>query len=301
MRNYRIHTDVSVTTVFRRVHAEVRLMFGFISGDVSSTIIPASLMTLAAWKAAGREWSSLPLDLARAIIYFTAYIYMFCLSNQLIDVAEDRINKPHRPLVQQRVSLQGAQYRLGIVIIVFIGLGFVWNVSSWTFLWIAATLLHNQAGLSRHWLGKHLVMSIGVIAQLAAAWSMVLPLTELAWRWISTIAWLVFPLITIQDLRDIEGDRVLGRRTIPLVWNQRWVRFALSGLLLLLPFFLHYSLFKPFEQRWIVLTCEGIVASMAWILAYRVVARQSIHADHHSYLLFTYWYCMMLVSMVCVV
>lgn len=34
-----------------------------------------------------------------------------------------------------------------------------------------------------------------------------------------------FLAISVQDFRDIAGDRAAGRRTMPIVWGQRRARF----------------------------------------------------------------------------
>ncbi len=296
-----MHTSLShpqrpVRTILRTLAHERRLVWLFIRDDISSTIIPALLMTLTAWKVSSHSWLHVSVDLARAFVYFIAYIYLFCLSNQLVGIEEDRINKPHRPLVSHAVTIHGAQWRLVGVTIVFAGLGAVWHVYGWTLLWIITTFLHNQGGWSRHWFGKHSLMASGIIAQLGAAWEMITPLQPMAWQWIAVIAWLMMPLVGIQDLRDIAGDINLGRRTMPIIWGHVKLRVWLATLMTGLPVFVHFSLFALHGWRIQVVLCDALIAGLCWLIAYRVAVLRTTNDDHQTYLLFTYWYCSMLFS-----
>ena len=56
---------------------------------------------------------------------------------------------------------------------------------------------------------------------LCAAWEMAVPLTPAVWHGVLTIAGFVAITSPIQDFRDIAGDRVMGRKTLPIAWRER--------------------------------------------------------------------------------
>jgi methyl-accepting chemotaxis protein len=106
--------------------------------------------------------------------------------------------------------------------------GWLLGVLLWTILWQITISLHNLAGWSKHWITKNLSMSLGVIAMLAAAWELVAPLSLHAIRWILLLACVMYLLFSLQDLRDMSGDRRVGRKTFPLVFGEQKTRWFLS-------------------------------------------------------------------------
>lgn len=280
----------------RTIGHELHLSWQFISGDISSAIVPALLFLLAAWQQQGLGVPGLPLALGQCLLYFWLYLWCFCLANQLVGIEEDRLNKPHRPLVTGAVSYGGALRRFGVVMALYTAVGFWLGVLPWTLLWQTLVLGNNFGGWTKPWVGKHRVMVLGIVAQLAAAWSIAAPLTAVAWWWIGVMAGTHFFLIAVQDLRDIAGDRVAGRRTLPLVMGERATRWLLVVGFALQPLVFHRLLVQPANGGWPALLCSLLLALFSWTIALRIIQRQSPAADHQSYLLYTYWYCATLVA-----
>lgn len=280
--------------VYHWIVAEMHLLWVVIRGDLTATLVPVSLFTITAWQASDQSGLLLLPDMLRAWVYFTGYIAMFCFSNQIVGVEEDRINKPHRPLVTGAMTLEGARIRFWASALLFVALGAINNVLGWTLLWVTATLLHNLVAVARHWTGKHLVMVAGVYAQLGATWQLITPLTPLAWLWISVLAWLLLPLVCIQDLRDMAGDRVVRRSTLPLIWGHWPVRIWLGTLLFLLPVFLWIVLLAPLGLTALTGLWGLAVLALCWTIAARVLLLRNPAADHTTYIMFTCWYCLML-------
>jgi 4-hydroxybenzoate polyprenyltransferase len=279
---------------------EFSLSLKFIAGDLSSTVVPASLFIAAAWHSQDLPMGVLARSFTYGVLYFWLYAYVFCLSNQLTGIEEDRINKPHRPLVVGAVSIRGAQWRWIAVMGAFTIVGWLLGVLPWAVLWQIVLILHNFGGWARRWYGKNLAMSLGIVAQLAAAWQLVGPLTPMAWRWIVFIAAAVFVLISIQDLRDLEGDRREGRRTFPVVFGEQRTRWFLAASFALLPIGVHSWLLLPLGLTPAVLACDLLHAILSLVIAARVLVCRSPQADHQTYLLFTYWYCLVLGSAIVV-
>lgn len=278
----------------RRVERELALGWHFIRYDVSSTVVPATLAVIAA----GRWHGEFDIGtLVLSVIYFVLYIYSFAVSNQIIGLEEDRRNKPDRPLPAGLVTLRGAWVRWAISMVLFPALGAVLGVTGFALMWQACLCLHNFGGFARHWFTKSLVMGFGVIAQLGAAWAIVGPVPPPAWRWILGLAVVAFVFCNIQDLRDVDGDRALGRRTLPLVYGLPLSCYGLAvGFAVVLPALTHAWLFAPLPSGWVTVSSLLVLDGLSLLIAVRLVLDQRPRALHHTYLLFTGWYCAALVS-----
>jgi 4-hydroxybenzoate polyprenyltransferase len=234
-------------------------------------------------------------------LYFLLYVYTFAVSNQIIGIEEDRHNKPDRPLPAGRVALRGAWGRWILAMLLFPMLGAALGVGWWALLWQVCFCLYNFGGFARHWATKSLIMGVGLVAQLAAAWGIIGPLTEIAWQWISGLAVVAFVFCNIQDLRDVAGDRVLRRRTLPIVYGMGRTCLALAVLFAVgLPLLTHAWLFASVPVGWGNIACLVVLDGLSLLIAVRLVLDRRPCALHRTYMLFTYWYCLALAS-ACVV
>ncbi|MEV2224745.1 UbiA family prenyltransferase [Nocardia vinacea] len=273
---------------------EFHICWSFSAGDLTATVVPATTFAVAAWTSTHAGVAALPLVLAECLVYFWLYIYTFNLSNQLTGIEEDRHNKPHRPLVVGLVTPQGAMWRLVWVTAAFLALGAALQVLEWTVLWIVAWAFHNHFGGARALWGKNAAMVAGTIAQLAAAWQIVTPLTPTAWTWIAAIAIPLSVLVSLQDLRDIDGDVAVGRRTAVVVFGELACRRFFAAAFVIYPVAMYFLVYRDAPAPAALL---GVAAALlSFVIAYRVIRRRDRRADHTTYLLYTYWYCLTLAS-----
>jgi 4-hydroxybenzoate polyprenyltransferase len=279
-----------------RVRFEARLSWLFMRRDISATIVPSLMFLAAAGLSRHLGATELLLALAAGTLYSWLYCYVFCLSNQIEGLEEDRLNKPDRPLPSGLVSVRGAHLRWALMMIAFALVGWWFGVLEWAVLWGGVVVLHNYGGWAKHWFTKNLSMLLGVVAELAAAWEIVTPLTPVAWRWIGVLAIAVFSLASLQDLRDIEGDRANRRRTLPLVIGVDPTRWVLGAGFAILPVIIHVMLMQPAGLSWNVVLCDIGLALVSLTIALRVVFYRTQPDDHQTYMLFTYWYCLALLS-----
>lgn len=276
---------------------ELILSYKFVHRDFSTSVYPPAIFTIAALRTQpSLDTRSILLTCAAGLLYFWLYIYVFCLSNQIAGVAEDRVNKPDRPLVAGDASVRGALVRLAVVCVLFPLLGALLGVGRWAVLWEILALLHNFGGWAKHWVTKGLVMSLGTLAQLAAAWEIAAPLQGPGWRWIIVISILIFPTVPVQDLRDIAGDRLVKRKTLPLALGERSARYVLSMVYFFLPAAVYVGLFIGYEWSFSFISLNIVLGVLSWVIAVRLLACRSARADHKTYMLYTYWYCAILVG-----
>jgi 4-hydroxybenzoate polyprenyltransferase len=286
--------SVSPSMVARGVVREIILIWAFIRYDLSATMIPAMLFVFAAWHSHDGQTQSLVPVIIKGISYFLLYTLTFCISNQIVGIHEDVINKPSRPLVSGQVCLFGAWWRWVGAMIAFFIVGVWFGVAEWTILWQCTFVVYNFGHGARSFAFKNLAMSLGVVAQLAAAWQLVTPITPLAWTWILTPALLMLIYISLQDLRDVHGDRQMHRATFPIVFGMQRSRWFLAIAFGMLPLIIEHTLLAPLPSsaaRWII---YGILTTLSLIICVRLLWYPSPTAHHRTYQLFTYWYCWLL-------
>lgn len=280
----------------RVVLNELYVWFQVVKYDLFASTIPGVVFMLATWKAHSSSPTKLLELFVWGVPYFFLYIFTFCLSNQLNGVEEDRLNKPDRPLVRGLITRRGAQVRWVVAMLLFALLGWWVDVLVWALLWEGVIIFHNFLGWSKHWFTKNLAMFLGTVAQLAAAWQIVTPLTPTGWRWVLTLAVGVFLLVGLQDLRDVAGDKVVKRKTLPIVFGPKPVRLFLSAGFTLQAVVTHFALFRPAGNGPVFLLCSAGLAILNLVIAARAVLYRSPQADHQTYMMYNYWYCFALAS-----
>ncbi|QRK05344.1 UbiA family prenyltransferase [Archangium violaceum] len=278
------------------VYREVRLVWDFIRYDLSSTVVPMFLFMLAAAKHGDVRGIEFLAGLGRGLIYFVLFVLSFCIANQMAGVEEDRMNKPDRPLARGDVSLEGARVRWLISMGLFTLVGWWFGVLKWTVGWQAIIYLHNFRSWAKHWLTKDLSMGLGVLFQLLPSWALMSPLTPEVWRWTWVLATTIFLLVPVQDLRDMAGDRLSARRTMPLEIGEWPTRLILAAGFSLLPLAMHFWMFAPEGASWTVWGCEATATLISLMIAGRVLLLRTPRADHWTYVLFTIWFCVILGS-----
>lgn len=288
-------------TPWALVVREAELVFNVIRRDISSAVIPGLIFCVAAWNSSGQPLGALGPSLARSLLYFLLYSFTFCLSNQIVGVEEDRINKPDRPLARGVVSIQGAWKRWFLAMGVYTFVGWWLGVLEWALLWQAVTVVHNVMRGARNWFIKNLSMGLGVLAALEAGWRMGAPMTENAWQWIVFLSVSVFVLVPLQDLRDIEGDRGNQRNTFPMAIGMTATRVFLGIGFAALAVITHVLLMQlAGTTGWVVWACDAALGGVSLLIAWRVLALRTPQADHTTYMLYTYWYCIALASAIVV-
>lgn len=160
----------------------------------------------------------LALTLVDSLIYAFFYQYVFEFVNQTAQPAqhlEDKINKPDRPLVTESMTLRSARIRYYIGLAAWLSYSHALGAQVWTLLWLAVVFgsWKYSVGLSNFGPTKDLSITIGLIAQLMAAWHIGGSDPIIGWHWVKVLAVWMYPTIGIQDIRDVPGDLAVGRQT----------------------------------------------------------------------------------------
>ncbi|KIK55982.1 hypothetical protein GYMLUDRAFT_133451, partial [Collybiopsis luxurians FD-317 M1] len=196
---------------------EIDIFLGFSWRDWSATLIPGSLFSMGAMLALPHT-----IDIFHRYLYLilwlTAFIYFFDLSNQITGMEEDRINKPDRPLPSGKVTIAGAKKRWLFSLLAFLSITLYHpTLLTETITWIITVYILEATPFGDHWLVKSsLAMGAGTWALLRGSWKAIAPLTPLAERYVLAMSLWTVLLTHIQDLRDIKGDAATGRQTLPI-------------------------------------------------------------------------------------
>jgi 4-hydroxybenzoate polyprenyltransferase len=168
------------------------------------------------------------------------YIYAFDLTNQLVGVEEDRLNKPFRPLVTGLVSPRGAHARSLVANVLWLCLSWPFGVAHFALWWQAIIFGYHYLGGHKHPLGKNVWISMGLFPLLAAPWQLVTgsPPAGAVWTWFAQLAFMGGLMMAQSDLRDVEGDAKIGRRTLPLVIGEGKFRALSAAVYVVAPFFI---------------------------------------------------------------
>lgn len=155
--------------------------------------------------------------------------------NQICDLENDRINKPHRPLPSGKLAPRRAW---AFVIIAYaVALALVAPVNRETFviyvIAAVATVLYSAppARLKRHPVGSNFVIALirGELLKVAG-WAAVATVLRSLEPWYIGFVYFVFLLgaTTTKDFADIEGDRAAGCITLPVRHGAAWSARAIS-------------------------------------------------------------------------
>ena len=107
-------------------------------------------------------------------------------------------------------------------------------------------------------------------------------LNSTGYLWSFLIGLLIFSTMSIQDLKDIEGDRLRNRKTAPLILNDRIARWLIAGPVAF------WSIFCPlFWGVWIVISFIpfGLGSWIAW----RVVMGGGVARDSMTWKIWSAW------------
>lgn len=285
------------TGLLTQARLELRIAYRFVRSDLWTTIYPGAALSVSALAHASLINAAGVGRLFGAIVQICLLFYGVALSEQWRAEEEDRLNKPWRPLAAGMVTLSQLKIRcLAIWLMILLltyALGTIW----WSFAVLAVSLLHAHLGLSRQWWAKSVLPPLALLSMMAAQWQVMAPINFEIWRWGAWMLGMTVMTIAIQDLRDLDGDRAVGRRTLPMVFGESFARvlFAIVFVFLPLPEFLLMRVSLHTSRQ--VDVCFIVSVSLSLILAWRVVNRSGRAEDHRTYRIWEYWFTAMFVSM----
>ena len=220
--------------------------------------------------------------------------------NQVCDLQNDRINKPHRPLPSGKMTMRQAW--IFIVLAYFAALAMVAVVNAETFLIYLTAALATVAysappvRLKRNSVGSNLIIALirGELLKVAG-WAAVATVLQSLEPWYIGFIYFVFlsGATTTKDFADIEGDRAAGCITLPVRYGATWSARAISPAFiapwLLLPLGLELKILTG--NPWAIIALSVIMLAWGSYVIYlinkdpyRLVTEGENHPSwHHMY------------------
>ncbi|KAK2603618.1 hypothetical protein QQS21_004199 [Conoideocrella luteorostrata] len=225
------------------------------------------------------------------LVVFWTWIMLlpFCINNQRRPEAimEDKIGKGWRPLPAQRLTpVQATRLMYTLFAAEFV----VSYTMSTTLPCIMGLVLgygYNDLGGSERVFTRNLINSLGFStfglgASLVSMGSRHHYLNSNATLWFLVIGMVIFTTVHTQDMHDREGDRVRGRRTLPLVIGDhptRWVTaLTVTTWSFLCPRF--------WDLPW---TGYVVPVAVGGSVSIRTLWLRSIKADKQTFQIWCFW------------
>lgn len=196
--------------------------------------------------------------------------------NDYFDVKIDRINRPDEMVVTRHISRDGAMRLFQVLtgIGVAAGLAVAWWAHSWTLMMIIVVipglLWFYSASYKRQLIVGNIVVAFAsalvpmLVAIVNADYLRHLygqalqytPIVGQLYVWLSAFA--LFALLVtwvremVKDIQDIDGDREMECRTMPIVWGIQTTKIVSTVLLVLTAALIAYIAFAvlPFPYTW---------------------------------------------------
>ncbi len=205
--------------------------------------------------------------------------------NDYFDVKIDRINRPDDVIVTRIISRDAAMQLFYILTLIGIlaGAAVAWWAHSWNLLFIyiviPGLLWFYSASYKRMFLVGNLVVAfasaiVPLLVAIANADRLrylyrdalaYTPIVGELYVWIGGFALFAFLLTwareMVKDIEDIDGDREMECRTLPIIWGDKAARIFVTILLIVIAALIVYMLFAilPFPHEWQSLPMRYVV------------------------------------------
>lgn len=248
------------------VVASCRLIWGFTESDFPTFVVPNSAFGLLAALAAGSEplvhtpftlssptWRTVLPNLPAVLLFNWWHTLLFDVSHQWgpASVAEDRLNKPWRPIPAGKVT--GDQARRGLLALVPLSLALDHGLGVWDqglLIHVLTWLYNDLGGCDEAFFVRDLctasafaMFNSGAL-KIASGCHLLSPtshdpgadqglectLSGPGRVWTALVSAVIFTTMQVQDLKDQAGDRLRGRRTVVLRYGEGVARGSIAVL-----------------------------------------------------------------------
>ncbi|KAH7926541.1 hypothetical protein BV22DRAFT_1032798 [Leucogyrophana mollusca] len=272
---------MSLLSLQQTIPYHLRTLYLFTQSDISTTVIPVTLFAIVA----------APIhNLARIVhVVFWIWIHLlqFDIANQIVDPEEDSKNKATRPIPAGRITLQNATRLRWILLPVCFAYSALYSaqVLGASVAMAVLTLVYHEGHAHAHWLSKNVVTAVdygafelGATLVAGSDYSRIEP-TGLLSVVISTA--IQATTLQAQDFKDVEGDHLIGRTTIPIVFPTLSRPSMLIGLIL-------WSVYLCMTWK-LDLACSVAFVGLSALIGARFVLYKERQEDKVSCKLYSLW------------
>lgn len=227
------------------------------------------------------------------LAYNWSNLVVFDLANQRspVSVAEDRINKPWRPIPTGKMSIKQTRRAMLVAVPLSLCLNYYQGVWAQGVLIHIVTWLYNDLRGGDEFLVRELLIAVGYamfnsgslkIAGCGRSRHPDCSLNPRGLAWTAIISVVICTTMQIQDLKDQRGDRLRGRKTVVLYLGQRVSRWSIAF------FVVFWSCMCA--RFWSAgPASSSLVMALAALVAWRVVKMQSRPGDGQTWKLWCLW------------
>ena len=191
------------------------------------------------------------------VFWIWLHLLQFNVANQIIDPEEDGKNKSSRPIPSGQISVEHAIALRWVLVPICLALSAYYSATVFgvSFVLTLFIAFYNEFNAHWHWVSKNLITAVGYACfeigstLIAGSSPSILILSELFTDLLlctgkdmsrlepTAIAAIVTSLAVFastlhaQDFKDVEGDRLIGRQTLPIAFPN----FARTSMLIGLP------------------------------------------------------------------
>ncbi|KAI1095730.1 UbiA prenyltransferase family-domain-containing protein [Rostrohypoxylon terebratum] len=277
----------------------IPILWGFTESDFATFAVPNTIFgilgALSGAFAADDEGvppSSLR-DIALRIPLILAFnwcnLLIFDMANQRspISVVEDATNKPWRPIPSSKITPD--QTRRVMLAVIPISLCFHSFLGLWNYgLGIVAGIwVYNDLGGGDEIFLREMVIALGYyvfnLGSLRIALGSQTQVSAKGNLWTMIISGVVLTTMQIQDLKDQEGDRLRGRRTIALFLGESFSRRSIAFFVGFWACICTWFWDSP------VLICLPMIA-LSFLVMWRVLVRRGVSEDRWTWQIWCFWH-----------
>lgn len=155
-------------------------------------------------------------------LYLYLYTLQFNISNEIAGVESDRIDKPQRPIPSNRVSMTRAWHLYYMMVFVFIVYCYLIGHLFPCIVWILVTIVLSFTAAHKSSVIKNSLLIPGAYTMISVVWCLMNDVSTLSdhpralWNIVFNSC-IIGAIIVQQDMRDVNGDRAIGRRTFSVV------------------------------------------------------------------------------------
>lgn len=269
--------SVSLSSILSKIEDTVSLAHLITESNIKAYVLPVSLFAMLSLASGGvtsnpPSWYDVGAAFPRALTYIWLYVFHFDLSNQKDpgSIEEDKLNKPWRAIPSGRLTIEAAQKWYVVATCMLLTASLLLGGFPEALAFMVETWVYDYVGASSWW-GKNIInalfYSTGQLGATRVAAMKSTTMTRVGYEWCALLGLNTLTTVQIQDFRDQEGDKIRGRRTVPLVMGDGLCRVLTSIIIL----FWSVALPVYWESRFLEvlwpLVTGGIVA--ARLLLYR--------------------------------
>lgn len=227
------------------------------------------------------------------ILFSWTNLFIFNLSNQRLpaSVQEDKLNKPWRPIPSgQMTSTQARRIMLLTIPVVLAFNHYVLHVGvECALLFVLNWLYNDLEGGDDHWASRNIILAAAfwlynVGTSRVAATDLGSPATSLSAAgtvWTSVISLVILTTMQVQDIKDQDGDRLKGRKSVPIVLGDSFTRWTVA-----IPV-IFWSLFCPYY--WSMGIFGWMTVSFGLLVAWRCLSLREKSSDEKTWKLWAFW------------